>query len=60
MPLWIFNTDTIEAMLDDAIMVYSAAKRRNEKDLMDSTLPIIREIEAELNSRVWPRLPFNA
>ena len=60
MPLWIFNTDTLEAMLDDAIMVYTSAKRRNEKDRMDNTLPMIRSIETELNSRTWPRLPFKA
>ena len=60
MPLWIFNTDTLEAMLDDAIVVYQAAKKRNTKNCMDATLPTIREIETELYSRIWPRLPFKA
>ncbi len=60
MPLWIFETETIEAMLANAIHVYSGAKKRNDKDCMDATLPMIREIETELYSRIWPRLPFKA
>lgn len=60
MPLWIFETVTIETMLADACHVYSCAKKRNDKDCMDITLPMIRAIETELYSRIWPRLPFQA